>query len=358
MPRIFKKDEEQKTGRQQQNENAAAAQFMSKNTPLFEEMRRVIEKAPAGFDLADTPLGSLLNAQNPIVFELKSGTKQQFKYEYIEHSDLMTATDVVDTSNGRDQANLTQENLAPVIRTFKVQQFYPAFGFRRKDGVIEIVDGSRRRMAAYFSGRGLIILVCEEELSRSDAQQLSKDLQTAVEHNLKERGRSWIQLNETMSAKEIAECELVSEATVSRGLKAGKVSDQMTSLVSDDNHLTTKNWLALYDIEHVILPQKEWSVADFLVSLKESLEEKTIECDDLLAYDRAIIERMKALANAKPKQSAKPTTKNIHKYNAQVSLRSKLSNGRFSIDTGKISQRAQKEIEEAVQAILDKHYLK
>lgn len=53
---------------------------------------------------------------------------------------------------------LTRESVSDISRTIKLQQFFPAIG-REVNGLIEILDGTRRRAACIFNNVKFEILV-------------------------------------------------------------------------------------------------------------------------------------------------------------------------------------------------------
>ena len=99
-------------------------------------------------------------------------------------------------TNGRDQSGLTPESLRDIIRTIKLQQFFPAIGVKRGDR-IEILDGSRRRAAALHCKTGLDVLVTDVAISAEEARRLAQDIQTAREHNLREVGMRLLSLKDS-----------------------------------------------------------------------------------------------------------------------------------------------------------------
>ncbi|MGF1860578.1 ParB/RepB/Spo0J family partition protein [Photobacterium profundum] len=126
-------------------------------------------------------------------------------------------------TNGRDQEALTEASLVDITRTIGLQQFFPAIG-RRINNKIEIIDGSRRRVAALIKAVGLNVLVTDVSISLADARQLASDIQTAKEHNLREVGLRLLLLRENgMNQKEIAAIEGFSTAKVTRAIQAATV---------------------------------------------------------------------------------------------------------------------------------------
>lgn len=347
------------TGQAEQKKRVEQERFFSKNNGMLNKVASLLSNLPEGITINDTPLGALLSGQPPLTIKLKSGETHTFSYQYIEPQDVETKTVVDEQVNLRNQNNLTAENLTDITTTIKIQQFYPAIGFLREDGVIVLLDGSRRRMSAILTKVGFIVLVSSKVISYSDAQQLAKDIQSSKEHNLKERGKRWLALNDLLEAKTIAEQENVSEATVSRGIMAAKVSDEMASLFHDENHLTTLNWVDLYKIENEIMPASKVTFDDLKSSVDEyKLENKEHLGSDLKDSDRKLVAIIKKLANP-PKQSEKPqaVTEVIHDYGNSVKMQKKVSGARmYSLTFGRVSKEAQKEIEKAAQEILQKHY--
>lgn len=86
-------------------------------------------------------------------FILSTGKRALFTLEHITAKEIEEKTYVVMETNGRDQSGLTPESLRDIIRTIKLQQFFPAIGVKHGDR-IEILDGSRRRAAALTAKPG------------------------------------------------------------------------------------------------------------------------------------------------------------------------------------------------------------
>lgn len=178
-------------------------------------------------------------------FILSSGKRALFKFERIDSREIDNKTFVVMETNGRDQAGLTPDSLRDIIRTIKLQQFFPAIGVKRPEG-IEILDGSRRRAAALYCKTGLDILVTETDISAEEARKLAQDIQTAREHNLREVGMRLLSLKESgLSQKEIAETQGLSQAKVTRALQAASVPNDLISLFPDHSELTYPDYKAL-----------------------------------------------------------------------------------------------------------------
>lgn len=82
------------------------------------------------------------------------------------------------------------------------------------------MDGSRRRASAILENVGLRVLVTDREISVQEAQNLAKDVQTALQHSIREIGLRLMRMkNDGMSQKDIAAKEGLSQAKVTRALQ-------------------------------------------------------------------------------------------------------------------------------------------
>ena len=92
-----------------------------------------------GRTFSQTPLeNDAPDSQHSQTFVLATGKRAQFRFERIAAGDVESKTFVTMETNGRDQAGLTPDSLRDIIRTIKLQQFFPAIGVMR-DGRIEII---------------------------------------------------------------------------------------------------------------------------------------------------------------------------------------------------------------------------
>ncbi|WP_257979456.1 winged helix-turn-helix transcriptional regulator, partial [Vibrio parahaemolyticus] len=124
---------------------------------------------------------------------------------------------------------------ARLLNSLEFQQFYPAVS-RQIDGKIDVLDGSRRRAWFLLQGgrvKTFRILVTQNEISVSDAKALAKQLQTAKEHNLREIGQQCIVIksaNEEITQAEIAKQVGLSQAGVSKAMKAASIDEKLVKL--------------------------------------------------------------------------------------------------------------------------------
>ncbi|MXP50158.1 ParB/RepB/Spo0J family partition protein [Pantoea sp. Eser] len=199
-----------------------------------------------GRTFSQTPLDNNKEGdQHSQTFVLATGKRALFRFERIAANEVETKTFVTMETNGRYQAGLTLDSLRDIIRTIKLQQFFPAIGIMRNDR-IEIVDGSRRRAAAIYCKTGLDVLISDAEISADEACRLAQDIQTAREHNLREVGMRLLALKDGgLSQKEIAQNQGLSQAKVTRALQAASVPADLISLFPNHSELTYPDYKAL-----------------------------------------------------------------------------------------------------------------
>lgn len=234
------------------------------------------------------------NEHRKKIITLSSGRKVVFYKEHILPEDVEGGTFVISEHNGRDQTALTRESLKDIMRTLPLQQFYPVIGVRN-NGLIEVLDGSRRRAAAILCGVGLDVMITDDKLNSNEARQLSKDIQTSVEHNIREIGMRLITMKSSgLTQKEIAKAENISQAKVTRAIQAAKVSAELLSLFPNHNELLFPDFKALLSVEQSLKAQGI-SVADFVSD--NALELSKIRDSISLAGDevkKSILEEIKS----------------------------------------------------------------
>ncbi len=180
------------------------------------------------------------------VFVLSTGRHATFTEMILEHDRVAEDTFVVEETNGRDQTALTADSLKDITRTLRFQQFYPCIGIQN-DERIEILDGSRRRASALLCHVGLRVLVTREALTVAEARHLAKDLQTSLQHNIREVGLRLQRMKEAgMNQKEIAEKEGLSQAKVTRALQAAAAPRELVALFPVQSELTFSDYRLLF----------------------------------------------------------------------------------------------------------------
>jgi ParB family chromosome partitioning protein len=292
------------------------------------------------------------------IFTLSSGRKAVFTKVTLPAGEIEKATFVIQETNGRDQAALTPESLKDITRTIGLQQFFPAIGVRRKEGV-EILDGSRRRAAALLCKTSLDVLVTDESLTVSEARALAQDIQTAREHNIREVGMRLLALkNSGLSQKEIAEDERMSQAKVTRALQAASVSQDLLSLFPVQAELSYKDYKVLLAAEE-LLAAKNTSVKELTDNVMPAIS--LVRENALLAEDevknKILAEiRSEAVLIGNTAAADKTTVTPLWQFPDKNRYARKKSRGRmFSYEFNRLSAEIQDDIDKAVQAVLTRH---
>lgn len=308
--------------------------------------------------LSATTLTNLtMNQDNSQRFILKSGKSAMFHLVHVPAVELESKTFVRFLVNGRDQTALTPESLIDITRTIKLQQFFPAIGYRINNK-IEILDGSRRRAAALLCNVGLSVLVSETEISSEDARQLAIDIQTAKEHNLREIGLRLLELrNNGMTQKEIALLENMSAAKVTRAIQAASVPEYLILLFPVQSELNYADYKVLLSVEKIIkskLLSYENIVQYVNQQVKDLLNEKIVSSDEL----KSII--LKTLKNVTENLAYKKTDdveKISHLWlfdNKNTYARKRIKDRGFSYEFNRVPKQLQEKLDLMInQAISD-----
>lgn len=240
-----------------------------------------------------------------VTWTLESGVTATFREIRIPFADLANKTTVTFEINGRDQSLLTEATLSD-LKSMVVQQYYPAIGINR-NGIIDFVDGSRRRMRVILSNgiiSHLTALVTDTEISSEDARELANRLQTAKEHNLWELGLIALRYKHSgLTQEQIATQMNISQSKVSRILKAGGVNIKIIRLFPDVGELSNSDYAMLSKIE------KEAESKGLLDDIIELAELERDNQDPSLQKDEITLCILKSLKHNILEQVKPPLTK-------------------------------------------------
>ncbi|MGF1697290.1 ParB/RepB/Spo0J family partition protein [Vibrio lamellibrachiae] len=128
--------------------------------------------------------------------------------------------------NAREQSFLNEHALSDVLTTLKERgQQYPAVGRKGKNGKIEVLDGSRRRMSCILADKEFLIYVAED-INSQHAKFLSDVANAHKPLSLYEKGKEMqakLDSGEAEDQKALARMFQCSEALVSGALKAASL---------------------------------------------------------------------------------------------------------------------------------------
>jgi ParB family transcriptional regulator, chromosome partitioning protein len=222
---------------------------------------------------------------------LYSGNTARFDLMKLSHDELANESFVDELVNGREQDNLTSDNVAPLSSTLEQAQFYHCYVVKGQDGRYEFIDGSRRRAGAIEAGVGLECLVSEDEFSTADKIHLAQQLQTAKEHNYREQGlkiKHFID-SEGIEQQEAAKIFNQSTATITRLLKAASVSKELLSAFPDRDLITLDNYGKLAGMEKALSKDN--------VPVEIFLDDMAADIDSLVNQDIPSTEKTKGLVD-------------------------------------------------------------
>lgn len=144
-------------------------------------------------------------------------------------------------NNERDQTLLTEEALDDLIPSFLTSgQQNPAFG-RKVADVIEIADGSRRRMAAMLTASDFRVLVGDlDDVQMDSLSKLGNDYRPTSAY---ERGHRYIQrLNNEFGGNisALSDAENISRKIISRCMNTAKLPRGLVALFSHPGELSAR----------------------------------------------------------------------------------------------------------------------
>lgn len=341
-------------GSQEAQKFAAKANLSTLAQQLTEE----IEKAGANtVEFLQAQFG-IESVGQTMTWQLASGNKATFSEVTLTYEQVRDETFVTFDVNGRDQSLLTAESLSD-LNSLEFQQFYPAVG-REVDGKIDVLDGSRRR-AWFLLQQGLVkyfrILVTQDSLSVTDAKTLAKQLQTAKEHNLREIGQQCIAIksaNTDITQAEIAKQVGLSQAGVSKAIKAANVDEKLVKLFPVVNNLSHPDYTLLDKVMKVC--EERQQITNFVKNIDKklvniqaeySLEEQKDAIISLIKFELKIVEEKR--------ESDKAEVTALAQFDSKGMFARKRVKGRnFSYEFGRLSKDVQIELDKAIASVLGK----
>jgi ParB family chromosome partitioning protein len=169
------------------------------------------------------------------------GRDVRFTLETIPGDKIETESKVW-VNNERDQTLLTEEALDDLIPSFLVSgQQSPAFG-RKVADVIEVADGSRRRMTAMLTACDFRILVGDlDDEQMGSLSKLGNDYRPTSAY---ERGHRYIKrLNNEFGGNisALSEAENISRKIISRCMNTAKLPRELMALFSHPGELSARS---------------------------------------------------------------------------------------------------------------------
>lgn len=232
--------------------------------------------------IASTPQEAQAAAKDKAqTIELAVAGEEKVAFELVRISaDEIESKTRVFAQNAREQSFLNEHALSDILSTLKTRgQQYPAVGRRNKEGVIEVLDGSRRRMSCIFAKKDFLIYVAEN-IETKHAKFLSDVANAHKPLSLYEKGKEMQALLDSGEAgdqKSLAHIYQCSEALVSGALKAAALPLTLLQTypnISDVGRPTIVKLHKLYfnldqTSQAILLKQCQQEQAKIMASTKE-----------------------------------------------------------------------------------------
>lgn len=217
-----------------------------------------------------------------------NGEEVHFELVTIPNDEILSKT-VVISENKRLQQYVSRYSVIELTNEIKENgQAYPAIAQLGEDGLIEIVDGSQRRQACYFSGVDFKIFMTKNKLSNNVASKLSDSTNTHKPLSLLERGKTWSEMlsNGTYkNQKELSIGEAVNPSIVNHALKATEIPDSILTLFPSPTDLGKSS---VKRIHSLISPLSSDDLAAVEQEFKEYLNETALTQDFLIRTENDV----------------------------------------------------------------------
>ncbi|WP_305812773.1 ParB family protein [Photobacterium leiognathi] len=292
-----------------------------------------------------------------VIWQLASGEVATFNEVELSYERVSEDTFVTFDINGRDQSLLTAESLED-LNSLEFQQFYPAVG-HEVDGKINILDGSRRR-AWFLLQQGRVktfrILVTQDQISIGDAKALAKQLQTAKEHNLREIGKQCLVIKEAhpeMTQAEIANQVALSQAGVSKAIKAASIDDGLVALFPVVNALSHPDYTVLDKVMKLYSDKR--SLNKFIKAIEK--ERVNIQAEYSTNEQKCLIikaiKKELALELEKQNSDRAEVTTLVEFTSKGMFARKRVKGRNFSYEFGRLPKNIQERLDKEIAKILE-----
>lgn len=302
---------------------AAAAKSTHKKT-----LTKLSEKAEVGSKMVHNVAGE------DVVFELV-----KIEANFVENATMAFL------SNERDQELLDELAVADLLETFgESGQQVPAFG-RRLHGILEVADGSRRRMAAIIAKKPFYSWVAN--LNDKQMQYLSDIGNVYRSTSAYEKGTRWLRLLKTGETQEkVAELAGMTRKAMMRYVDTAKLPKPFIAAFNTPNELTARKGEALYRL--------------FKQLDEKQQAEVTVWCEEELKPNKAmnITEKLVVMFAERCESYRDKKETAITKREIAMGATVQVKNGNATIKMPKVSEESLKAIEEFISRTLSEEAIK
>lgn len=196
---------------------------------------------------------------------------------------------VVSDLNPRDQTWLTEVDVSDIALTMSKEQTEVAYGIKRPDGVIEVFDGSRRRLNAIKEGLSLKVYVTSEPLDVDDFVVFDQATEAKVPRSQRDNGIYWAKLIESgkYDIDSIAKMYGFTTKYVDNCLKYASIGDIFIGVAYAPSRLGAVNLKKLKELESICTQEQIDMLQEMKSSIINSDEFKSKDVD--LAKKNAIV---------------------------------------------------------------------
>ncbi|WP_027251413.1 ParB/RepB/Spo0J family partition protein [Photobacterium halotolerans] len=237
-------------------------------------------------------------------------TTVAFELVKVKASEIGEQTQVF-AQNAREQAFLNEHALADILTTLKDRgQQYPAVGRWLDDGRIEVLDGSRRRMACLLSQQDFLIYVAKG-INSDHAKFLSDVANAHKPLSLFERGKEMQALlasGKVADQKALARFCQCSEALVSGALKAASLPMELLMAYPSVSELGRPTIVKLHKLYYSLNDEQQKAFVKELAQQDKPVWQ-SVDAQGITRITREVtnhIEHLGELVRPKVQQSSKP----------------------------------------------------
>lgn len=278
------------------------------------------------------------------VIELSVAGEELISFELVRiPADCVEEQTVVFADNAREQSFLNEHALSDVLTTLRERgQQYPAVGRRNADGLIEVLDGSRRRMSCILAEKEFLVYVAEG-INEQHAKFLSDVANAHKPLSLYEKGKEMLaklESGEAEDQKALAKIFQCSEALVSGALKAADLPLELLQAYPNVAELGRPTIVKLHKQYNELTKEQQTELVD-KCHLDGTLVWQRSDAQGVARLTKEVSETIEGwIAQMNPTQ--KPVTKKVDLVKGRVSYSRK--GGNVALNMKKVDDETLNEI--------------
>lgn len=297
-----KKNKSGGDGKAQHEASVRYKQWFGVLKPALDQVRKRSSSAPEGVDVSAILAKELgLKFSGEITFTLRNGEKKEFEIVQIEGKENILSRTSVPSINGRLQDELSAESMSDIYPSIESNgQTFPAIGWVSdpESGIIDVLDGSRRRMCCYLSDRPFTIYVAKGPLTYSQSKYIASVSRMTKSLSYREEGISLIDVMERNNIKDVKTLAASLDepvTTVQHKVNAGRLSDELLSVFPNYNSMPGEMFKSLHSFA-IKVEKSEFDYLEIIAEARGRIDE--IQSDDTLNFSDSNRKILKALTDS------------------------------------------------------------